>query len=119
MELPSKKWYECFVELRASDFCSLFWMWKGIMKWEDECEWKNVDSLRRECSKDINDEYVKGERESVFDEEERRKIHNSVQVEEILLLSLWNTFSSSHFGKAFTPLDALYHFHCEKVETIN
>ena len=41
-------------------------------------------------------------------------MHNPVQDEEILLLSLWNTFSSSHFGKAFTPLDALYQFYCEK-----
>ena len=47
------------------------------------------------------------------DEEERKKIHNPVQDEEILLLSLWNTFSSSHLGKPFTPLDALHYFHCE------
>ena len=48
------------------------------------------------------------------DEEERRKIHNPVQDEEILLLSLWNTFSSSYFEKAFTPLDTLYHFTMKK-----
>ena len=48
------------------------------------------------------------------DEEERRKIHNPVQDEEILFLSLRNTFSSSHFGKAFAPLDVLDYFYCEK-----
>ena len=27
---------------------------------------------------------------------------------------MWNTFSASHFGKSFTPLDALHYFYCEK-----
>ena len=54
------------------------------------------------------------ERESISDKKERRKIRNPVQDDKILLLSLWNIFSSSHFGKAFTPLDTLYYFYCEK-----
>ena len=44
---------------------------------------------RENVQKGINKRYVKGERrKSVSDEEERRKIHNPVQAEEILLLSL-------------------------------